>query len=99
MAYLSVGDLLKRWTRPPQGSGVYTRQGVRKLMHSPEFPAPAITDGTGRVKLWHLSDIAGFEDAHPEVTDAAAKWKKIRKAGRRALYARRMEGATPPPDV
>ena len=32
MSYVSMGDLLKRWTRPPQGAGVYTRRGVYKLM-------------------------------------------------------------------
>lgn len=68
-----------------------TRQGVRKLMHSSEFPAPAITDGSGRAKLWHLSDIAPFEDAHPDFTDADAKWKRIRKAGHRALFAARQK--------
>jgi hypothetical protein len=97
--YLSVADLLKRWTRPPRGHGVYTRQGVYKLMHSVEFPVPAITDGTGLTKLWHLSDIASYEDSHPELTDGDAKWRKIRKAGRRALYARRMKGGTLPPGV
>jgi formylmethanofuran dehydrogenase subunit A len=98
MSYVSMGDLFKRWTRPPQGHGVYTRQGIQKLVRSADFPAPAITDGAGRVKLWHPADIAAFETSHPEVTDADAKWKKIRKAGRRALYARRMKGGTLPPD-
>ncbi len=50
-------------------------------------------------KLWHTADIAAFETSHPEVTDADAKWRKIRKDGRRALYARRMKGETPPPNV
>jgi len=92
-------DLLKRWTRPPQGSGVYTPRGVHKLVHSADFPAPAIIDGTGRVKLYHAADITDFETRHPEVTDGDAKWRKVRKAGRRALYAARLKGATPPPDV
>ncbi len=99
MSYLSVRDLLKRWTRPPEGRGVYTRRGIYKLMHSAEFPAPAITDDAGNTKLWRAADIAAFETSHPEVTDADAKWRKIRKAGRRALYARRMKGGTLPPDV
>ena len=97
MALLAVSDLLKRWVRPPKGQGIYTRQGVHKLMHRPDFPAPEID--TGSVKLWRLSVITGFEEAHPELTDGDAKWRKIRKAGRRALYARRMKGAEPPPNV
>jgi Prophage CP4-57 regulatory protein (AlpA) len=85
MSYLDTRDLLKRWTRPPTGSGVFARQSVYRLMRCADFPAPVIV--TGRVRLWHLSDIATFEDAHPELTDADAKWRKIRKAGRRALFA------------
>ena len=95
MSYLDTRDLLKRWTAPPTGRGVYTRRGVYKILRSPDFPAPVIT--TGRERLWCLSDIATFEDTHPELTDADAKWRKIRKAGRRALFAHRMKGGTPPP--
>ncbi len=91
MAYLSVGDLVKRW--------IYTRQGVQKLARTSEFPAPAISSASGRVRLWRSDDIARFEEAHPEVTCADAKWRKIRGAGRRALYGRRMKGRTPPPDA
>ena len=87
MPYVSIPDLLKRWTHPPTGRGVYTRRGVYKILRSPDFPAPVITDDAGRIRLWHLSDIATFEDTHPELTDADAKWRKIRKAGRRALFA------------
>lgn len=78
MPYLSMFDLLKRWTRPPKGRGVFTRQGVYKLVHRPDFPAPAITDGAGRMKLWHVADIAAFESVRPELTDDEAKHRKVR---------------------
>jgi hypothetical protein len=65
----------------------------------PDFPAPAIVDSTGRVRLYRTADILHFEETHPELTDGDAKWRKVRKAGRRALYAARMKGATPPPEV
>ena len=89
MSYLDTHDLLKRWTRPPAGRGVYARQSVYRLMHCADFPAPVIA--TGRVRLWHLSDIARFEDTHPELTDLDAKWRKVRKAGHRALFAARLK--------
>jgi hypothetical protein len=70
-----MSHLVKRWTRPPIGRGVYTRQGVYKLTHSAGFPEPAIT--SGRVRLWRAADIAVFEVAHPELTDDAIKHRKV----------------------
>jgi hypothetical protein len=99
MSYLSVPQLLKRWTRPPRGAGVFSRQSVYRVFRFPDFPAPAVTDSEGITKLYRASDIDRFEEAHPELTDGDAKWRKVRKAGRRALYASRMKGVTPPPDV
>jgi hypothetical protein len=97
--YLSVRQLVKRWTRPPYGQGVFTRQSVYRVFRFRDFPAPAVADSEGITKLYSAGDIVRFEEAHPELTDGDAKWKKIRKAGRRALYARRMKGEAPPPDV
>lgn len=99
MAYLSVPQLVKRWTRPPQGRGVFTRQSVYRVFRFPDFPAPAVADSEGLTKLYSAADIDRFEEAHPELTDADAKWRKIRRAGRRALFARRLKGTPPPPDV
>jgi len=70
MAYLTLADLVRRW--------VYTRRGLQKLIGRGGFPAPVITDATGRLKLWHTADIAAFEDAHPELTDREAKRRKVR---------------------
>jgi hypothetical protein len=57
---------------------VYTRRGLQKLIHRGGFPAPVITDGKGRLKLWHTADIAAFEDAHPELNDIQVKRRKVR---------------------
>jgi len=89
MAHVSMHDLLKRWTRPPKGRGVFTRQGVYKALRWPDFPAPAVSDGTGLTKLWHPADIDAFESRHPEFTDELAKRRKIRKAGYAALMRKR----------
>jgi hypothetical protein len=70
MAYLRIADLVRRW--------VYTRRGIEKLIGRGGFPAPAITDGAGRMKLWHPADIAVYEAAHPEVTSDEAKRRKVR---------------------
>lgn len=90
VTYLRLSDLVKRW--------IYTRQGIQKLARSPGFPAPSIT-GPGRLRLWESPDIDRFEETHPEVIDADAKWRKIRNAGRRALYGRRTNGETPTTDA
>jgi hypothetical protein len=71
MAYVTLADLVRRW--------VYTRRGLQKLIRrGGGFPAPVITDGTGRLKLWHTADIAAFEDAHPELTSEEEKRRKVR---------------------
>jgi hypothetical protein len=81
--YYSIADLARRW--------VYTRQGVHKLTRSTSFPAPAITDGSGRIKLWHVADVATFESAHPEVTSEDAKLNKIKRAGYAARLGRQRQ--------
>jgi hypothetical protein len=57
---------------------VYTRRGIEKIIGRGEFPAPAIIDGAGRLKLWHTADIAVYEAAHPEVTSEEEKRRKVR---------------------
>jgi hypothetical protein len=67
---LTQADLVRRW--------VYTKRGVQKLIGRGGFPAPAIIDGAGRLKLWHSGDIAVYEAAHPEVTSEEEKRRKVR---------------------
>ena len=67
--YLGFADLVKRW--------VYTRQGVHRLLRSPDFPAPVFTINRGRTKVWRLADIEFYERKHPEVTDADLKRDKV----------------------
>jgi hypothetical protein len=83
-AYVRLSDLARRW--------VYTRRGIEKLIGRGGFPAPAITDGAGRLKLWHLSDIASYEDAHPELTSEEAKRRKVRSYAIGNLKKRRQGG-------
>ena len=82
--YHSMADLARRWP-------VYTRRGVYKLTRSDNFPAPAITDGTGRIKLWHAADVATYEAAHPEVSSEDAKRNKIKRAGYAARLGRQQQ--------
>lgn len=68
-SFLGVADLAARWR--------YTRQGVHKLCAVPGFPAPAFTLNAGRVRAWHLPEIAAFEQSHPELTSATEKHRKV----------------------
>lgn len=91
MALLSKRDLLKKWTRPPIGRGIYTRQGVYKVFHFADFPAPAVTDGAGLTGLWNPADIDAFEAAHPELTSEDAKHNKVKRAGYAARLGRQQQ--------
>lgn len=70
-------DLQDRWSH-------YTRQGLYKVRRWPDFPRPVESVNRGKVRLWNLTDITGFENAHPELKSNADKLRKV--AGyRRAL--------------
>lgn len=72
--YCGIADIVERW--------VYTRQGIHKLIKTPDFPSPAFTINKGRTKVWLLADIEAYEIAHPEVADEQVK------AGKQAGYVR-----------
>ncbi len=76
--YCGTADIVERW--------VYTRQGIHKLIRTPDFPAPVFTINKGRTKVWLLADIAAFEKTHPEVSEAGAKDRKL--AGYRRAVGR-----------
>jgi hypothetical protein len=67
--FAGIADLVVRWN--------YTRQGVHKLAHLPDFPEPHAIINRGRTKIWLLSDLEQFEANHPEVTSETAKQSKI----------------------
>jgi hypothetical protein len=69
MVYLAMADLGRRW--------IYSRRGLQKLMRRSGFPEPFITANQGRIKLWHMSDVAAYEAAHPELTSEEAKRRKV----------------------
>lgn len=69
MAYLGWTDLLARWT--------YTRRGLEKARAREDFPEPAFVVNRGRTPVWDHRDIETYETAHPEMTSAAAKRRKV----------------------
>ena len=95
-----LGDLVKRWTRPPQGTGVYTRQGIQKLVRAADFPAPAITDGAGRVKLWQRRRISTALKISASRGDRRRRQMDEDTQGRTPRpVCPPPERGTPPPDV
>ena len=75
--FCGIADIVSRW--------IYTRQGVRRLTQSKNFPAPAFTINKGRTKVWKLSDIEAFEKEHPELLDEGAKERKQKGYARAIL--------------
>ena len=78
--FCGIADIVSRW--------IYTRQGVRRLTQSKNFPAPAFTINKGRTKVWKLSDIEAFEKEHPELLDEGAKERKQKGYARAILKGR-----------
>ena len=93
MDYLGFQDLVERWP-------VYTARGLRKLVRSRNFPAPAFTLNRGHDLVWHEHDIVRFERTHPEMHSEDAKQRKIRgcaaAALKRAAAVRRAAGSDHP---
>lgn len=72
-ARLSWVDLQRRWSH-------YTRRGLYKVRAWPDFPQPVESFNSGRrgkFPVWHLADIAAFENAHPELKSLADKLHKV----------------------
>jgi len=86
MTFARLGwvDLQDRWSH-------YTRQGLYKVRAWPDFPKPVESVNRGRVRIWHLTDIAAFENAHPELKSNVDKLRKV--AGFRRARAKGKHGA------
>jgi hypothetical protein len=80
-ARLTWLDLQSRWSH-------YTRRGLYKVRAWADFPKPVELYDRGRVKLWHLTDITAFENAHPELKSNAEKVRKVVGYGRAKARSR-----------
>jgi hypothetical protein len=68
--YLGFVDLRQRWP-------IYTVQGLRKVVKREDFPSPLFAVDGGKTRIWDERDIETYDAAHPEMTSATMKRRKV----------------------